>query len=63
MFFAVNRLSLAAASRGYASLGCSGSRAQTQQLKCTALVPLQQVEASWFNQGLNLCPLHWQADS
>ena len=40
-----------------------GSRALVQQLWCTGLVALRHVGSSWTRYLLNLCLLHWQADS
>ena len=39
-----------------------GSRMQAQQLWRTGLVALRHV-GIFLDQGSNLCPLHWQADS
>ena len=45
-----------------AARGLADHGVQAQELWCTGLVAPRHVEAS-RNQGLNLCPLHWQADS
>ena len=57
VFVAVRRLSLVVASGGYSSLWCAGSAVVACGLSCSAACGI------FLAQGLNPCPLHWQADS
>ena len=75
VFVAVHGLSLVAASRGYSSLRCTGFSLQWLLLlwstgsrragfsSCGSQAQLFMACGIFPDQGLNLCPLHWQADS
>ena len=75
VFIAVRRLSLVVVSGGYSLLWCAGFSFQWLLLlrstgsRCTgSVVVVHGLSCSaacgiFPDQGLNLCPLHWQADS
>ena len=75
VFVAAHRFSLVAASGGYSSLQCidfslwcllflqsTGSRAHGLS-GCSSGLNCSMVCGIFLDQGSNLCPLHWQADS
>ena len=74
VFVAVSRLPLVAASEGYSSLRCTGFSLRWLLLRSMAsrragsVVVAHGLSCSaacgiFPDQGLNRCPLHWQADS
>ena len=74
VFVAARRLSLVAMSRGYSSLRCAGSRhggfsscasraLECRLSSCGSWASLLRGMWDLPGQGLNPCPLHWQADS
>ena len=74
VFVAARGLSLVAMSRGYSSLRCAGSRhggfsscasraLECRLSSCGSWASLLRGMWDLPGQGLNPCPLHWQADS